>query len=234
MKQLAQLKRKVGKAIGIIFGAVIVLGVGILAFMFFFLMPVGFALETFDLAMMDSKTVGVVTNVETKTLRGKSSTQISYQFKTNGRTENSKRVFPGIFGNKGGFTRSSLLASQFPVGNPCDVYFDSSNPSRCALKYGWFCWSVGFSAAVWGMYLAWFFESRSSVLALLAKSFMFYGGGLLFVGPLSVDVSDLQWHLLAMACIMIAVVIYHRIGRKIRKKGDQQIAANPSDFPVSS
>ena len=205
MKQLALLVRKIG---GWVFGSLLLIVVGCLLAVLFFLMPVSFAFETFDLLVMDSKARGIVTNVDTKRHRGKSSTQITYEFQVDGRAVSSKNVFPGFLGNKGGFSRSKILTHQYTVGKKCDVHFDSSNPNRCALKFGWFNWSVGFTAAVWGLYLSWFFRSRSSSIQWLSRTFMFYGFGLLFVGPISVDLLSLHWHLAAVVCIAILVLIH--------------------------
>ena len=217
MKQFGLAIRKIGS---VAFGSILLVGIACLLLALFCLMPAGLAFETYDLVMIDSKAVGVVTSVDSKTHRGKSSTQITYEFSANGRTTTSKRVFPGFLGNKGGFSRSQILADQFPVDRKCDVYFDLSNPSRCTLKFGWFSWSVGFTAIAWGLYLSWFFKSRSSALYLVAQTTMFYGGGLLFVGPLSVDLLDIHWHLVAILCIAGAVSIYQFAAGKLTQTTD--------------
>ncbi|MEM7478180.1 MAG: DUF3592 domain-containing protein [Planctomycetota bacterium] len=217
MGRLTTILKKAGS---ISFGALLLIGVGCLLAMLCFCMPVALVFESVDLVLMDSKTQGIVSNVEQKTHRSEASTLVTYTFEVDGTEIRSTRVFPGFLGNKGGYTGSGKLARQFPAGQQCEVYFDASNPSRCALMRGWFCWSVAFTAAVWGIFLSWVFQSRSRVLFVFARAFLFYGFGLIFVGPLSVDLADLHWHLVALLSIATLVAVHQFMASKTDRKAD--------------
>ena len=169
--------------------------------------PIALVFETADIVRFDSQTIGVVTKVESKSTSRGASTQITYQFTANDQTITSKRVFPGFLGNKGGYTGSSRLADEFPVGKECVVYYDSSCPTRCSLKLGWFCWSIGFTAGVWGLC---FSKTRRKDLRITipAMTASIYAGGLLFIGPLAVQWDHLHWHGLALLGIGVSVAIY--------------------------
>ena len=191
-----------------------------LFFIMFLGAPISLLFETADIVRMDSTSIGVVTNVETKRNKEATSTQVTYQFTAQDQLIISKRVFPGFLGNKGGYSGSLRLADEFPIGKQCVVYYDASCPTRCSLKRGWFCWSIGFTAGVWGMFFS-KTQSANPRIEIPALVAAIYGGGLLFVGPLAVQLHQIHWHLLSLLVIGVLATIY-RIATRRRATAKEQ------------
>ena len=208
MSHLQKIFGTIYSVIGFIAVATLFCGVLCLLVIFYFGAPIAVIAETTDLLMMDSQTVGVVTDVDIRHgNRGVSATDVTYQFSVGGRLIESHRMYPGFLGNGGGFAGGARLAEDFAVGKKCDVFYDASSPERCSLQFGWFQWSVGFSLGVWGMTLGKIFVADKSPYQIVAFAFLNYGGGLIFVGPFTVRVYELHLHLAALICIMAAVAI---------------------------
>jgi len=182
--------------------------------MMFFGAPVSMIFETVDIVRMDKNSIGVVTNVETEQSDSVTATRITYQFTVQNQVISSTRVFPGFLGNHGAYTGSSRLAKEFPVGKRCVVYYDASCPTRCSLKQGWFCWSVGFTAVVWGGCFS-KMRRKNLKIEILALVVQIYGAGLLFVGPLAVQLHEIHWHFFSLVVIGVSVTIYQLVARNL-------------------
>ena len=185
-----------------------------MAFTLFFGAPVSTIFETVDIVRMDQTSIGVVTNVEIDRSDSVTATRITYQFTVPNQVISSTRVFPGFLGNKGGYSGSSRLANEFPIGKRCVVYYDASCPTRCSLKQGWFCWSVGFTAVVWGGCFS-KMRRKNLKIEILALVVQIYGAGLLFVGPLAVQLHEIHWHFFSLVVIGVSVTIYQLVARNL-------------------
>jgi len=143
--------------------------------------------ETVDIVRMDKNSIGVVTNVETEQSDSVTATRITYQFTV----------------------QNQVISS---IGKRCVVYYDASCPTRCSLKQGWFCWSVGFTAVVWGGCFS-KMRRKNLKIEILALVVQVYGAGLLFVGPLAVQLHEIHWHFFSLVVIGVPVTIYQLVAR---------------------
>ena len=75
------------------------------------------------------------------------------------------------------------------------------------LLVGWFCWSVGFTAVVWGGCFS-KMRRKNLKIEILALVVQIYGAGLLFVGPLAVQLHEIHWHFFSLVVIGVSVTIY--------------------------
>jgi hypothetical protein len=193
--------------------ALLIAALGLLLVMLFGA-PIALLMETRDLLAMDAQAVGVVTRVEIEEGgEATSAARVTYQFTVKGVLVESRRVFPGFAGNYGTYTGGEQLADEFAVGQKCTVFYDSSLPTRCALKFGWFKWSLGFAAAVWGMIGGGYFRTKKPPFAMLAWAVFYFGGGLLFLGPFAIEVREVHWYLLAFIATLISLILYHQVKR---------------------
>ena len=194
-----------------VLGTLVGIAFACLAFLFCLVAPIAILAETFDLIVMDAQTTGVVKNVEIVSGgKGTSAARITYEFVHNGVQYESKRTFPGFWGNSGTYTGGAGLAQKFPVGKQSLVYFDSGNPTRCALEFGWHKWSVGLTAIVWGVIAMCYFSDRKSYLFLLSASFVAYGFGLILIVPFAIKPHEMHWHALAFGATIVWVWLVFR------------------------
>ncbi len=216
MRKLQNLCWPACKSIGIV---VLLIAVGCLMLLFYVGAPLAVVAETYDLLVMDARADGLVTEVQVQHGRkGTSAVRVTYEFAADGLPMESQNLYPGFLGNRGSFSGGRRLAEDFRAGQRCTVLYDSSSPTRCSIQHGWFQWSVGFTAGVWGMTFAAYFASKNKMIfGNVAKAIAYYGAGLIFVGPFTVRVSALHWHVVTIVGL-VAVLCSKNL---FRRNGDE-------------
>jgi hypothetical protein len=185
-----------------------VLFLAILFFMFL-LGPIAIVAETYDLIRFDGKTDATLTSLEI--VRGSkqaTGVRVMYNFVVDENQIESNQLYPGFAGNNSTSTGGSLIAEGYVVGNKYTVYFDSSDPTSSCLEYGWHKWSIGWTAAIWGMVSFALLKARNSRYWVYALSMMLYGFGLLMAGSHTVRVDEVHWHFLALIAITAAMSLW--------------------------
>ncbi len=185
--------------IKVLLAAILFFSLVLLCLMMFFVGPIAIVVESFEMWCMDSQTLGTLKDLAiVRGGRGTSAVHVTYDFTVDGELLESTRLYPGFMGNYGTSTNGDALADSYQVGNQYPVYYDSANPSRVCLEYGWPKWSIGWTAFIWGMIGTIVSKNKKSRLWLVPLSLMLYGIALIAVGPHTVRPHELPWHLLAL------------------------------------
>ncbi len=137
-----------------------------------FMMPLEFCVSSWHLWRADAATEGRVISSEHKNHRGNTRSLIRYSYTVDGRSYESDRVRAGWISNKGYESGAGSLAQFLSPGSQVSVRYDTAHPEFALLEYGWPKWSLGFSLAVWGMWLgSYVFDSQDR----RPKSHVLYG-----------------------------------------------------------
>jgi hypothetical protein len=171
----------------------------LLLFLMFLGGPIAILAESYDLLRFDGRTNGQLTNLDIiRGSKGTSGIRVTYAFNANGNKFESNQLYPGFAANYGTYSGGSSLSHKYAIGARVPVFYDSSDPTHSCLEYGWHKWSIGWTAAIWGMVTFVAFRIRKSQLWIGAMTSMLYGFGLLFIGPHTARVTQIHWHLLAI------------------------------------
>ena len=137
-----------------------------------FMMPLEFCVSSWHLWRADAATEGRVISSEQKSHRGNTLSHIRYSYSVDGRSYESDRVRAGWISNKAYESGAGGLAKSLSPGSQVSDRYDTEHPEFALLEYGWPKWSLGFSLAVWGMWLgSYVFDSQDR----RPKSHVLYG-----------------------------------------------------------
>jgi hypothetical protein len=154
-----------------------------------FMMPLEFCVSSWHLWRADAATEGRVISSEKKSHRGNTRSLIRYSYTVAGRSYESDRVRAGWISNQGYESGAGSLAKSLSPGSQVSVRYDSHHPEFTLLEYGWPKWSLGFSLAVWGMWLgSYVFDSedrrpKSHVLYDLTRGMWLLGFMIILLLP---------------------------------------------------
>lgn len=137
-----------------------------------FMMPLEFCVSSWHLWRANAATEGRVISSEQKGHRGNTLSLIRYRYTVDKRSYESDRVRAGWVSNKAYESGAGGLAKSLSPGSQVSVRYDTEHPEFALLEYGWPKWSLGFSLAVWGMWLgSYVFDSQDR----RPKSHVLYG-----------------------------------------------------------
>lgn len=171
--------------------------------------PIAILSESYDLLRFNAQADGQLTHLDVmRGSKGTSGIRVTYAFNANGNKIDSNQLYPGFAANNGTYSGGSSLSEKYVIGGQVQVFYDSSEPSHSCLEFGWHKWSVGWTAGIWGMVAFVGFRIRKSPLWIGALTFMLYGFGLIAIGPHTVYVTDLHWHMLTILMIAALVATY--------------------------
>jgi hypothetical protein len=120
---------------------------------FLLLMPVEFCVSSWQLAQLESQTVGEVLESKVSYSGHRTSrSEVRYRYTVEGKEYFSTRIRVGFLGN-GYESAGGDIATGLKPGMRIPVYYAKARPERAVLAYGWPKWSIGFSLGVWGIIL---------------------------------------------------------------------------------
>ncbi len=158
-----------------------------------FMMPLEFCVSSWHLWRADAATEGRVISSEQKSHRGNTLSLIRYSYSVDGRSYESDRVRAGWISNQGYESGAGVLAKSLSPGSQVSVRYDTEHPEFALLEYGWPKWSLGFSLAVWGMWLgSYVFNSedrrpKSHVLYGLTRGMWLLGFMIILLLPPTIE-----------------------------------------------
>ncbi len=192
--------------LGITLAVPLILAFAILLLLMLFLMPVGAVLETWDILHMRATAPAEIIKIEMRDAGDEGRPVITYRYTVRGRRYESDRLMPGFMANWGGWTGSEAVIEDYRVGQRTVIHYDPSDPERACLLYGWFKWSIGWSAIVWGgiATMANWPRRVAPIIKPLGGAFLLYGAAIIVVGPTAIPVDHGPWHLLAIAALFLA------------------------------
>lgn len=209
------------KIISLLFGSIVGIIVTALLLGMFFVMPLEFVISGLHIYRVSSQTEGEVLSAESKAEKGNTRSFITYQYRVDGEIFLSDRVRAGWISDSSYEHQAGDLAKSLKVGDAVSVHYDSHDPGFSLLQYGWPKWSIGFSLAVWGIFLRDHLSKKSSsqkvFLYGLAHSMILSGAGVIFLLPLTVSPKLLIWTLLSWLGLTILIsgsrLIWLRFGK---------------------
>ncbi|MFO0940314.1 MAG: DUF3592 domain-containing protein [Pirellulales bacterium] len=171
--------------------------------------PVAILAETYDLLTFDSEASGQVTQLDiVHGSKGTSGISVEYSFVADAKVVLSKQLYPGFAANYGTYTGGSSLSQNYPIGAKVRVFYSAADPTRSCLEHGWHKWSIGWTSGIWGMVGYITIRIRKSRNSIVGVTAMLYGFGLIAIGPHTVLVDQLSWHILACMAIAAMVATY--------------------------
>lgn len=182
-----------------------------------FMMPLEFCVSSWHLCRADAATEGRVISSEQKSHRGNTRSLIRYSYTVDGRSYESDRVRAGWISNKGYESGAGGLAKSLSPGSQVSVRFDTEHPEFALLEYGWPKWSLGFSLAVWGMWLgSYVFDSqdrrpKSHVLYGLTRGMWLLGFMIIFLLPPTIEPKRASALLGAGLVLSVVAGVYSRL-----------------------
>lgn len=171
--------------------------------------PIAILAESYDLFRFDGRANGQLTHLDiVQGSKGTSGIRVTYTFFANADRIESKQLYPGFAANYGTYSGGSSLAQKYTVGAQVPVFYDSTSPTHSCLEYGWHQWSIGWTAGIWGMVAYVACRVRKSQLWIGSMASMLYGFSLIAIGPHTVYVNELHWHILSIMLLTALVTIY--------------------------
>ena len=182
-----------------------------------FMMPVEFCVSSWHLWRADAATEGSVVSSEQKNHRGNTRSLVRYSYSVDGRRYETDRVRAGWISNKAYEAGAGAIAKSLRPGSQVSVRYDSHHPEFALLEYGWPKWSVGFSLAVWGMWLgSYVFGSedsrpRSHLLYGLTRGMCLLGFVIIFLLPPTLEPKQTSALLGAGLVLSFVAGVYSRL-----------------------
>ena len=182
-----------------------------------FMMPLEFCVSSWHLWRADAVTEGRVISSEQKSHRGNTLSLIRYSYSVDGRSYESDRVRAGWISNKGYESGAGGLAKSLSPGSQVSVRYDTEHPEFALLEYGWPKWSLGFSLAVWGMWLgSYVFDSedrrpKSHVLYGLTRGMWLLGFMIIILLPSTIEPKRASALLGAGLVLSVVAGVYSRL-----------------------
>jgi len=195
-------------------------------FSLFFGPPIALLAESIDMLRMRSTADGTLDEISVRLdYKGRSRPVFRYSFRAAGQRYESDRYLPGFAANYGRWTGGRAVARDYQVGQAVTIHYSASDPNRCALEYGWFKVSLGFTLAVWGMLIGGIShrERRRTHypdhVSRAGGACILYAVALLLLGPTVVRPSELHWHALAWCAAFAVVSLYHLVRQRPTPQG---------------
>lgn len=182
-----------------------------------FMMPLEFCVSSWHLWRADAATEGRVISSDSQSHRGNTRSLIRYRYTVDGRSYESDRVRAGWISNKAYESGAGDHAKSLRPGSQVSVRYDTEHPEFALLEYGWPKWSVGFSLAVWGMWLgSYVFDSedrrpKSHVLYGLTRGTMLLGFMIIILLPPTIEPKRASALLGAGLVLSIVAGVYSRV-----------------------
>lgn len=181
------------------------------------MMPLEFCVSSWHLWRADAATEGRVISSEQKSHRGNTRSLIRYSYSVDGRSYESDRVRTGWISNQAYEAGAGDQAKSLSPGNQVSVRYDSHHPEFALLEYGWPKWSLGFSLAVWGMWLgSYVFDSqdrrpKSHVLYGLTRGMWLLGFMIILLLPPTLEPKTISTLLGTGLVLSVLAGLYSRV-----------------------
>ena len=189
--------------------------------------PVEIVWATVNLLQIRSTTTGTIIEAPAGD-DSQAKPTVRYRYTIGGREYESTRFVPGLLMDYVEDTRDRLRDMKYAVGQQVTVYYNPGNPSQARLKYGWPFLAAGFSLFVWGMLLTGYGQWRKKenrkywvIFSSLGPALLILGFGELAVGggdvdEVTINVSEIHWHLLVFGVLFLSSLSYQAFRKKDR------------------
>ena len=170
-----------------------------------FVAPTAAVWEGWDMLHMRATATGVVRKVEVERSTHGSRPVVTYSYQTGGKKYESTRYLPGFLGNWGMWTGGGRDVRDLVPGQVVTVHYDTADPSRACLLYGWFKWSVGLPLFILGCVVyghardRWAARSPKLTIGAAIGSAMAICGFACLAGPDAVRPDWWAWYLMIAA-----------------------------------
>jgi len=170
--------------------------------------PMELAIQSWDLLQMQSTAMGQITRSEVINHGDMPRSVVEYTFSANNKNYTGNRVSPQYFLTNLPSSNRDAESNLFEPDQQAAVYFDSSNPQRCSLVYGY---NSGFVAVIF-LFCGMLVGATKGYLRFAFGGLIVYSTGLLLFGPRFIRYEELHYHLIALVVGALAFWVFVDLG----------------------